>query len=415
MRIIIIFLSLFIVVAPIKAQITWTQIPSGTEKDLKTIQFLDDQIGYIGGDSILLTTIDGGANWTEVQIDSINIQTNQVLDIYDMHWFSVQHGIIMSGTWGGMFETYNGGTTWQSLGTASAGFCQFGSVFYFDENHGFAGGAGCFEGHIIDRFENGTWSTTMDPEDWDSDNLVISIEFKDTMVGFAGTLNGTILRTADGGFNWDTIPTAAPSASVTDFAFYGGDTIRATHTADWGVLISFDNGLTWEYDSETATFYYPRMEAIHIDGNGTTFIGGIESNSNTQGVIFDNHGPFWNYNTIGHRILDITSHSDSVTFLVGDTGAIYVNVDPGTLTTGGVIEAPMFEVWPNPVINQLNITGMDEPIKSCSVIDINGRILQHENGNGTGQSLDVSRLECGMYFLQIETESGRVKKEFVKN
>ncbi len=95
MKNVIILLSLIAFALTAQAQFTWTQISSGTEQELKTIQFVDNLIGYIGGDSILLKTTDGGANWAEVQIDSIPLIGFQPLDIYDMHWFSAQHGIIM--------------------------------------------------------------------------------------------------------------------------------------------------------------------------------------------------------------------------------------------------------------------------------------------------------------------------------
>lgn len=411
MKSIVLFTIFFALTIATFGQITWTQIPSGTDKNLNTIQFVDDLVGYIGGDSIILKTIDGGSNWTELQLDSLDISAFASFNVQDMHWFSEQHGIILASNWG-FWETYDGGNSWEGVATG-AGFCYLGSLFYFDENLGFAGGSGCFEGHIIDRYENGTWSTAMDPNDWSGQNLVISIEFKDALTGFAGTTNGTILRTEDAGLNWDTISnTLQNDAMITDFAFYGGDTIRASHTTDWGVLISYDNGLSWEYDGETATFFYPQMQAIHIDGNGTTFIGG--TSSTITGVIFDSYGPFWNYNTIGHPIHDITSHSDTITFLVGDTGAIYTNVDPGTLTTGNLIKEPEFQISPNPTRNILNISGLTDPVRSTMIIDVNGRIVLQENGPRNVQTLDVSNLESGVFILQVETEKGVARKEFVK-
>lgn len=286
MRIIIVFLSLFPFVA--FGQIIWHEIPTPTGQNLNCIQFVDDQVGYIGGFQTLMKTEDGGANWTEVTIDSISMNTMTDLDIFDMHWFNAQHGIMMAGVWGGMFETFDGGANWTPLAPANAGFCQSTALFFFDENNGFAGGAGCFEGHIIDRFENGTWSTTMDPQDWDTNNWVASIEFITSDIGLAGTANGTILRTADGGLNWDTITNLSSGYAITDFVLYNGIIRTTTHNNQWGVMISDDFGLTWDWDPETATFFYPQMNAAHVDQSGTTYLGGIEGNQGTIGVIFDN-------------------------------------------------------------------------------------------------------------------------------
>jgi len=413
MKNVIILLSLIAFALTAQAQFTWTQISSGTEQELKTIQFVDNLIGYIGGDSILLKTTDGGANWAEVQIDSIPLIGFQPLDIYDMHWFSAQHGIIMSGPWGGMFETLDAGSTWQAVVPANSGFCQFSSVFYFDENHGFAGGAGCFEGHIIDRFENGTWITTMDPSDWNTNNLVLSIEFMDDSLGFAGTVNGTLLRTSDGGLNWDTIPNLAGDSAITDFIFYPDGTIRATHNnnPEYGVMISDDGGLTWEFDNDLASFFYPSMNAAHIDDNGTTYIAG---ETFSAGLIFENSGTFWNMISPNYAINDIASHSDSVTFLVGDTGVIYINIDPGTLSISGLDQSPTFNLSPNPALNELNISSVDGAINSIRIFDMSGRMTFQETGNGTFQTLDVSSLESGVFVIEIENEKGVSRKEFVK-
>lgn len=413
MRVIIIFLSIFTVLAPIHAQTTWTQIPSGTDKDLNSIQFVDDQVGFIAGDSVLLKTADGGATWSYLMMDSLPHNINQTLDILDMHWFNENHGFIMAGPWGGFFQTTDGGLDWEYTGTANSGFCQTSSLFFFDENNGFAGGAGCFEGHIVDRFENGSWYTTTHPHDWNTNSWVTSIEFSDSLNGFAGTSRGTLLRTSDGGLNWDTIPNLAGDSAITDFIFYPDGTIRASHqnNQEYGVMISTDGGLTWEFDNELASFFYPSMNAAHIDENGTTYIAGETFNG---GLVFDSNASFWNMLTVGHPINDITSHSDSITFLAGDSGAIYVNVDPGTLTTGSLIEAPEFQISPNPTRNILRFSGLDNLVRSTMIFDMNGRIVQHENGMRNSQTLDVSGLESGVFILQVETEKGLARKEFVK-
>ena len=398
------------------AQITWTEITTPTSKDLNSIQFVDSQVGFASGDSVLLKTIDGGATWTNMILDSLPNNINQTLDILDMHWFDEYYGLIIAGPWGGFYETTDGGLDWEPIGTANAGFCQTSALYFFDEDYGFAGGAGCFEGHIIDRFENGTWSTTNNPNDWNTNNWVTSIEFKNDLLGFAGTSMGTLLRTEDGGLNWDTIPNTAGDSAITDFVFYGADTIRATHRNpnQWGGMISIDGGETWTWDSETATFFYPRMNAAHINGNGTTFLGGEESNTNSMGVIFDNSGEFWNWGSIDKPINDITSYGDSITFLVGDSGAIYTNVSPTALgiTQNQTIE---FNLSPNPADGHIQITGLNNEILSYTISDVSGRRVSEVEKRFWGQSeINVSNLTEGCYFLNLRTEQGQGTKRFVK-
>jgi photosystem II stability/assembly factor-like uncharacterized protein len=403
-----------------KTQTTWAEIPTPTNKDLNMIQFVSDQIGYVGGDSVLLKTIDGGATWSEMMLDSIPNSVNQTLDFLDMHWFDENHGIIMAGPWGRGSETFDGGLNWDYLPLASinSGFCQTTSLFFFDEDNGFAGGAGCFEGYIIERFENGTWSATNhnDPENWNSSDYVTSIEFADELNGFAGTAGGTLLRTDDGGLNWDTISTPAGNYAITDFIFYPDGTIIATHENgnQFGIMISDDGGLTWEVDGETGTFFYPRMSAAHIDNNGTTYLGGIETNSNLQGVIFDNSGEFWNWGSVGRPINDITSYGDSTTFLVGDSGAIYVNV---LLTTLGITDTPTLEftLAPNPAHNHIQVAGLDEEVLGYTISDISGRTVLAVNETAFDRfEINVSNLTKGCYFLNLQTEQGQGTKRFIK-
>ena len=401
MRIVIIFLSLFPVLA--LGQITWHEIPTPTDQTLNCIQFVNGQVGYIGGLETLLKTEDGGANWTEVTIDSISMNTSVDLDIFDMHWFDAQHGIMMAGVWGGMFETMDGGANWSPVTPANGGFCQSTSVFFFDENNGFAGGAGCFEGHIIDRLENGTWSTTMDPQDWDTNNWVSSIEFKDANTGFAGTLNGTLLRTTDAGLNWDTITNPASGHLISDFIFEGNGDIRATHKngGQWGVMLSTDNGLTWDYDPETATFFYPQMNAAHIDNNGTIYLGGIEGNLGMQGVIFDNSAGWWNYQTVDAQVNDITSIIDTTTFLVCDSGKVFVNVDPAALSATEIQKVNGLKVWPNPFEESLNIEATGAKVQTVIVRDLTGKILSTHAITERQRSVNLSQLPNGAYTLSI--------------
>jgi len=399
------------------AQVTWYPISSNTDRELRTIQFVNDQIGYIGGDSTLLKTTDGGQTWTAVQIDTMPFGSWQPLDIYDMHWFSEDHGIIMSGIWSGAAETFDGGTTWTTVAFAHNGFCQTTALFFFDDNTGFAGGAGCFEGHIIDRFSNGTWYETTMPQSWDPQSWVTSIEFRDSQLGLAGTNNGKLLRTTDGGLTWDTVPHLAADSAITDFVFYPDGSIRATHLREfsYGVMLSTDDGQTWQIDSETASFFYPDMHAAHVDGQGTTFLGGRETNSDLSGVIFYNQGPFWNMEAIDEPINDIASHSDSITFLVGKNGSIYVSVDPVILGQAPIIEEVRFQLAPNPAHHQLQITGVNGTIEWIKVVDVSGREVLTDQNTGMLPSIDVSHLEAGAYILSVGTEKGIGSERFVKD
>jgi hypothetical protein len=70
-------------------------------------------------------------------------------------------------------------------------------------------------------------------------------------------------------------------------------------------------------------------------------------------------------------------------------------------------------IYPNPVEAILTIeTSADLTNKIATVFDMNGkRVL---NQKLTTNTLDVSRLESGIYFLRLESEGRSIKRKFIK-
>ena len=67
-------------------------------------------------------------------------------------------------------------------------------------------------------------------------------------------------------------------------------------------------------------------------------------------------------------------------------------------------------LYPNPASNELRIN-TDKPVRSISVSDINGKAVKINRSNNT---IDVSNLSSGLYFIQVETEKGILREKFVK-
>ncbi len=413
------FLAILLLHLSALSQTVWYEIASPTNQKLRSIQFVSNQLGFIGGDSILLKTIDSGITWTPVEIESLPLNNTNGLDIYDLHFFDENHGYIMSGLYGALLETFDGGTTWTSSDVVN-GFCVTTSMYFFNEEFGFAGGGGCFEGHIITRLNDGEWIRAQTPMDW-ANNYVTTINFKDELFGLAGTREGKLLRTTDGGLNWDTIPNPASGNAITDFTF-GEQVIYASHSnvsqssSQYGVIKSTDNGLSWEPDDETATFFYPGFNATHKDGNGTIFFGG-DWPLNEEGLVFDNSEVgFWQTNIVSHPINDIDSHTDSITFLVGDQGTIHVNVNPDLISNSIYeIEETLFEMYPNPVSNVITVSGIDLEVERLEIIDITGKIVISELlFKQESITLEVGNIPFGTYTLKLTSKTNHQSQLFIK-
>ena len=76
-------------------------------------------------------------------------------------------------------------------------------------------------------------------------------------------------------------------------------------------------------------------------------------------------------------------------------------------------DVEIFNIYPNPVEQQLNIDFKDNSEKNLEIYDLQGRSLLSLNINADSDniSLDVSQFSTGIYFLQIESESSLYTKQ----
>ncbi|MFT6982119.1 MAG: hypothetical protein ACJAUD_000886, partial [Crocinitomicaceae bacterium] len=80
-----------------------------------------------------------------------------------------------------------------------------------------------------------------------------------------------------------------------------------------------------------------------------------------------------------------------------------LNVTPKTLTT--------FKVFPNPATDALTIESKFK-LQSISILDMNGRLIILR---GNSETIDISTLKIGSYFVKIETEDGQIShQKFIK-
>ena len=72
-------------------------------------------------------------------------------------------------------------------------------------------------------------------------------------------------------------------------------------------------------------------------------------------------------------------------------------------------------LYPNPVQDKLYIEAETE-IEEIVVYDVYGRVqnLRNSETQKLRNSIDVSNLNSGIYFIQIKTEEGNITKRFVK-
>ncbi|MFT5821658.1 MAG: photosystem II stability/assembly factor-like uncharacterized protein [Crocinitomix sp.] len=406
MKTILLILSSFAFIVT-NAQTTWYEIPTGVHNKLNTIDFPSSLVGYIGGnDTLLLKTTDGGNNWSPVDFSGVTVYAGGE-NILDLNFIDENIGYMTVGPYGGTYKTIDGGLNWDII-TVSLNLCYVGGTFFFDEDDGFIGGDGCFEGELIDIVAAGTTTASiMNYNGMAGGESITQIDFLDDNYGLASSSGGRIFRTINSGVTWDSIPSSlGNTVPITSVKIINDTLAFAGYNQDGGgfaLLTTTDAGLTWSQDLATGTFYYPAFyEIVHSNSNHI-YVAAVPS-FGELGVIFENDGTFWNYWNVDHPVYAMDTYSDSIAWAVGDSGYVVVNVPPTMLTlTENTINATL-NVYPNPFKSTINLdfTGFTSP--NLTIIDSQGRVILERVVNIPQQ--DLLFLEKGIYIMKL-TEGDR--------
>lgn len=217
--------------------------PAGKDNDFvcQSTIFLSEDVGFISGSyASILKTNDGGLTWNEVYAGS----NNASYLFYDFA-FKNQVGIAV-GYLGHIVRTLDEGETWTEV--ASGVTYQLNALdFCLDEK---VIAVGSDENQIVVSYDSGqTWETeTINPSV--TNGILRDIKFVTNSVGFilaSGSPQNKILRTIDGGATWNIVYTGYYSPRAIDN--YDDMHIAVSchrEIYESGVLLSENNGLTWE-------------------------------------------------------------------------------------------------------------------------------------------------------------------------
>ena len=262
-----------------QAQHSWYTIDSGVESDLHSVYFFNDQRGYIGGDSILLKTIDAGFNWLTIALSNHIPNLQNGYSGVDMHWFNPNEGLIVLSDFNGVYRTEDGGDTWEIEELANDGFCRPMCIYFEDATNGVVGGGGCFQGALVDEY-NSNWVVTDVPENFDSEDYIVGIALSEEQFGIAGTSRGKIYRTFNNGSNWELIEDLGDGYVFSDATIdeFTGKAYLTYHGEGAGMYSSTDNGDTWSQDFDCGAFFYPNLNAITLNDTTDFYHVGEETN-----------------------------------------------------------------------------------------------------------------------------------------
>ncbi len=287
-------------------------LPSNSNNFLWRTYFVSDSIGYIcGGEqytaSTLLKTTDGGNTWK-------NKETSINKTLFDLHFFDKDHGIAV-GYDNKIIHTYDGGNSWQlqQIHYNDSEWLPLRSIHFVNDTLGLiAGGIGYSLGVILRTTDGG--------QNWDYE--LFDREFRDIVllndsIGYVCGY-GAIYKTTDGGISWFPLAVSGdfftrlhfPSLAV-GYAVGNQGAIIKTETA----------GLHWETLQSANTFLQNRqnLESVYFVNEEKGYIVGRNTLSYTT-----DGGYTWQAiaDLDFSRFTDIHLRTDQKAFIIGDKGTI---------------------------------------------------------------------------------------------
>jgi photosystem II stability/assembly factor-like uncharacterized protein len=374
-----------------------------------SIYFTDANTGYVSINNTvdyspaILKTIDGGTNW----IQQFSCFGNVVIGPVFFPDTNTGYAIIDYAPWpygsdDRLLKTSNGGENWEIVYDFQY---PVASIFFTDINIGYAvGGNGPNEELMSKTIDGGlSWTTQTLP------GGIASLFFVDANIGYgvAGTYSfpqhRTILKTTNGGTDWITILDEQDNALCSVF-FISADT---GYAAGYNVILkTVDGGLNWD-NLQTGTYGCSFNSIYFTDKNTGYAVGG-----DFEGLIIKTKdaGLTWfAQEIVGAGYLEQLT---SVFFPVSDTGYIAgYNILLKTTNGGGLPVGLINQksddfsvsIFPNPSSNQITIeTAPSENILSTELTDLQGRLIKKQDfGSGSKTVMDVYDVPKGLYLVKI--------------
>lgn len=239
----------------------------------------------------------------------------------------------------------------------------------------------------------------------------ISVSPIDSDIIYAGTDDGNVWRSEDGGNFWENLSDALPNRWVTKVLASREEvnTVYVTYsgyrygTQEGHVYKSIDAGINW--NSIGTSLPDIPINDIEQDIYGNLFIGtdiGVLA-SNTEGAAWEVLGT----NLPSVVVTDIFIHEDTETLFIGTYGRSSYKMD----IANDILDIPSsdfstsLKIYPNPTAEKLHITSVKNGISSLVVYDALGRkVLEnyYENNKKTQAEVSLAHLFNGVYVVAIE-------------
>lgn len=265
-------LTMLILQAGITFSQTWDEVTTtGTTFILYGMSFPPAQstIGFACGmqytydaPGVIVKTVDGGDNWTQIWPASGEIDGLQGI------WF-ISDLVGFACGWNGYFiKTIDGGTTWTPV-TVGSGVWYYRDVEFWDANNGVAVAAmnsPTDQAAFITSDGGNTWVPSTSGL---ATGDVYGISYASSSTVYAVGTSGSVYKSTDGGHNWTVSSTLSAMLFGVDFANTTFGVIGGEET----MFATNDGGSSYtSYVTGYENFY-----ATHANPDGSAYIGGTDN------------------------------------------------------------------------------------------------------------------------------------------
>lgn len=219
---------------------SWVTQNSGVTKTLREAFFIDENIGWVVGNvNTILHTADGGLSWDQQYAPNYP-------DLYSVSFINADTGWAF-GSYKTILGTTDGGQNWQLLSQGSSNdyFTYYEGVFLNSTDGWVVGGnfMGNPGGKIMHSNDGGiTWQ-----EVYSTNVSLNSISFPDPDTGYVCGNNGRILKTTNGGQSWSVITTGLMQIDNLHVSFTDPEKgfLLLQGNGLYNVIRTSDGGMNW--------------------------------------------------------------------------------------------------------------------------------------------------------------------------
>jgi photosystem II stability/assembly factor-like uncharacterized protein len=286
----------------------WARAKSPAPHLLTAVVHAADGLVALGSFGIVVTSMDGGRNWTA------NFSEKQK-ELYSISFFDSDHGVAV-GEEGTILYTVNGGSTWQTSKSEFKAFL-YGVSMLSPAVAVAVGG----EGLVLRTLDGGeSWKASVTG----MNVYLYGVDFIDERSGLAVGYSA-ILATSDGGISWERrpIPAGAGDCMLWHVAYANKSVVAAVGTTGT-ILTSSDGGRNWTY--RRSGTIRSLQSIAWSDVQHATAVG-------DKGIILrtSDGGLTWAEIPSGtdQSLFDVVSVNDREGFAGGDSGTLLSTSDGG--------------------------------------------------------------------------------------